>query len=564
MKLGQIVPAAMAFAVLAACGGSKDKPEAETTAAATESETADAIPVNSAETAAARIKADMAYLADDVLEGREAGTPGYDKAADYVAAQLEAIGVKPAGTDGYFQPIEFSRGYRQPDATNLTVTNADGTDLGLEKNVDYVVYGSSSRESASVEGAELVFVGYGLVAPELGRDDYAGLDVEGKIIVTLTGTPDGIQTEERAYYGAQKSRWASERGAIGSITIETPTRNRIYSFKRLVTEGRLESASLTWLTESGEGYSNSPNLRIGAYLSEAGARKLFANAPAGYDEIIAKSEENLGPVEGFPLDMTVDMSTAATIDQVTSANVIGVIEGSDPALKGQYIVLTAHLDHIGVSRSMEDDKINNGALDNAAGVATLLEVARTITGGEPPRRSILLVIVTAEEKGLLGAEYFARNPTVPAEAMVANVNLDMPVLTYDFTDVVAFGSDRSTIADAVSAAANEMGMTLAADPFPDQGLFTRSDHYRFVEIGVPSVFLATGFANGGEEAWATHFAQHYHRPADDMNNALNFDAAARFAEVNTKIAMTLANADERPLWVKDDFFARAFDGPQAE
>lgn len=241
---------------------------------------------------------------------------------------------------------------------------------------------------------------------------------------------------------------------------------------------------------------------------------------------------------------------------------IGLIEGSDPDLKDEIIVLTAHLDHIGISKSFEDDKINNGALDNAAGVATLLDVSRMVLAGERPRRSIMLLIVTAEEKGLLGAQYFAQNPTAEASRLVGNVNLDMPVLTYAFEDVVAFGADRSTIKDAVSQAAEDMNMALSPDPFADQGLFTRSDHFRLVEIGVPSVFLATGIANGGEEAWAEHFAKNYHRPSDDMDNAIDFDAAARFAEVNARIALMLANGETRPLWQAGDFFARQFNGPQ--
>ena len=274
------------------------------------------------------------------------------------------------------------------------------------------------------------------------------------------------------------------------------------------------------------------------------------------------AEAEGGNVEGFDLPYQISMTQTSQLDTVESDNVIGLIEGSDPDLKDEIIVLTAHLDHIGVSQSFETDKINNGALDNAAGVATLLEVSRMMLDGERPKRSVMLLIVTAEEKGLLGAQYFAQNPTVDAARLVGNVNLDMPVLTYEFEDVVAFGSDRSTIAAAVSSAASEMGMQLSPDPFPDQGLFTRSDHFRLVEIGVPSIFLATGTANGGDAAWAEHFATNYHRPSDDMENNISFEAAANFAEINARIALTLANAETRPLWLKDDFFARQFNGPQ--
>lgn len=528
------------------------------------SETTDTNPIVTALTPSMdNIEADMRFLASDELQGREAGTPGYDAAAEYVAARMAELGVTPAGDDdSYFQTVPLRRSYRVPEALSLEIGHAEtGAPLGLEANVDYVMYGSTRAEAATI-GAEAVFVGFGIVAPDLGRDDYQGLDVDGKIVVMLSGTPKGIQTEERAYYGSQKSAEASKRGAIGIVSLETPTRETVYSFARLVGEGRLESASMSWLDADGTAFSRAPNIRASGYLSMAGGRKLLEAAGQDFDAIMATAEADGGSVQGFALPYRIDMTQASTLDTVESDNVIGLIEGSDPDLKDEIIVLTAHLDHIGVSKSFEDDKINNGALDNAAGVSTLLEVARLMLDGAPPKRSVMLLIVTAEEKGLLGAQYFAQNPTVDASRLVGNVNLDMPVLTYEFEDVVAFGSDRSTIAAAVSSAAREMGMQLSPDPFPDQGLFTRSDHFRLVEIGVPSIFLATGTANGGDAAWAEHFATNYHRPSDDMDNAISFKAAANFAEINARIALTLANADDRPLWLKDDFFARQFDGPQ--
>lgn len=539
-----------------ACQQATDTPPINETVAATQ--TAGALSPS-----ADNIEADMRFLASDDLEGREAGTPGYDAAAQYVADRMADLGVTPAGTDGsYFQTVSLRRSYRVPDQLALDIASTEtGYALGLEENVDYVMYGSTRAESATLS-AEAVFVGFGIVAPDLGRDDYDGLDVDGKIVVMLNGTPKGIQTEERAYYGSRKTAEASKRGAVGVVALETPTRETVYSFARLVGEGRLESASMSWLYPDGTAFTRAPNVRTTGYLSMAGGRKLMEGAGLDFDAIMATAEAEGGAVEGFDLPYRISMTQTSTLDTVASDNVIGLIEGSDPVLKDEIIVLTAHLDHIGVSKSFEDDKINNGALDNAAGVSTLLEVARMMLDGERPRRSVMLLIVTAEEKGLLGAQYFAQNPTVDPARLVGNVNLDMPVLTYEFEDVVAFGSDRSSIAAAVSSAANEMGMQLSPDPFPDQGLFTRSDHFRLVEIGVPSIFLATGTANGGDAAWAEHFATNYHRPSDDMENSISFAAAAKFAEINARIALTLANADERPLWVKDDFFARQFNGPQ--
>lgn len=550
-----LTSASMAALALVACQPAEDSPAPPNTMQAIAPVILDA----NAET----IKTHMAYLASDDLMGREAGTPGYDQAAAYVAAEMEKLGVAPAGDDGtYFQTVPLQRSYRDEAGLSMSVTGLEtGNSLTLEENSDFVVYGSTSAAQSAAE-AELVFVGFGVVAEELGRNDYEGVDVDGKIVVMLQGTPKGIQTEERAYYGNQKSREASKRGAVGIITLETPTREKVYSFARLVGEGRLASARMGWLQPDGTPFSRASNIKVSAYMSLAGGRKLIEGAGADFDDIMEAAETEGGSIESFALPYTANIAQTSKLDVVESDNVIGIIEGSDPALKDEIIVLTAHLDHIGVSPSFLEDKINNGALDNAAGVATMLDVSRMILDGERPRRSVMLLLVTAEEKGLLGAQYFAQNPTVDVTRLVGSVNLDMPVLTYAFEDVVAFGSDRSTIADAVSSAAEEMGMTLSPDPFPDQGLFTRSDHFRMVEIGVPSIFLATGFANGGEEAWARHFAEVYHRPADEMNDTLDFDAAARFAEVNARIALKLANNDERPLWRAGDFFARKFNGPQ--
>ena len=542
--------------MVSACDQSASIPDAPLASAPTDSATA-------LRADADKIKAHMAYLASDERAGREAGTPGYDAAAAFVASELEKLGVAPAGDNGtYFQSVPLKRSYRDAEAVSLTVTNREtGAPLALEENVDQVVAGSLRAAENTITG-EAVFVGFGVVAPDLGRDDYAGLDIDGKIVVMLSGTPKGIQTEERAYYGSQKSAEASKRGAIGVVNLWTPTRERVFAFARLAGEGRMDTARMSWLGPDGETFTRAPNLQASASLSLEGGRKLLENAGQDFDALMELAEAEGGAVQGFDLPYDMTISQGSTLDVVTSDNVIGMIEGSDPELKDEIIVLTAHLDHIGISKSFEDDKINNGALDNAAGVATLLDVSRMVLAGERPRRSIMLLIVTAEEKGLLGAQYFAQNPTVDAARLVGNVNLDMPVLTYSFEDVVAFGADRSTIKDAVSQAAEEMNMVLSPDPFADQGLFTRSDHFRLVEIGVPSVFLATGTANGGEEAWAEHFAKNFHRPSDDMDNAIDFDAAAKFAEINARIALTLANDDVRPLWQAGDFFARQFNGPQ--
>jgi Zn-dependent M28 family amino/carboxypeptidase len=240
-----------------------------------------------------------------------------------------------------------------------------------------------------------------------------------------------------------------------------------------------------------------------------------------------------------------------------------LLPGSDPTLAAQHVVLSAHLDHIGVNepdpRAPDADRINNGALDNAAGIATMLEVARAAAAAPArPRRSILFLASTGEEAGLLGADYFARHPTVPIGQIVANVDLDMPVLLYPFTDVIAFGANHSGMGPLVARAAGAMGIGLAPDPSPEEGVFTRSDHYMFVKQGVPAVFLATGHANGGEKAWREFLAGPYHHPNDDLKQPIDWQAGARFAEVNYRITREMADADAPPLWNDKDFFGDTF------
>ena len=511
---------------------------------------------------AQRIEAHMAFLADDALLGREPGTPGYDAAADYVAEQFKALGLTPAGTgDSFFQMVPLRRSIRTSDASTLSAVNAEGVSLELVDARDFAVSGSLQTAVTTIT-APLVFVGYGLVAPELGRDDYAGLDIKGKIVAVLSRTPSGLQSEERAYYGSQRAREAARRGAVGIISLPTPVSERLYSFERLIKENRMEAPRMGWINSDNQVHSNAPELKVSATFSPSGAKKLFADAPVSWAKVLEDAAKEGGITPTFDLPVTLSISQTSRLNDIVSANVLGLIPGSDASLKNEVLVLSAHLDHIGVTSTEEGDRINNGALDNAAGVATLIEAARLLMATGAPRRSVLFFANTAEEKGLLGSQYFASQPTLASERLVANINLDMPLLTYDFKDVIIFGGSRSTLRDAIEKAAAEMNLAIGQDPFPEQGIFTRSDHFRFVEEGIPSVMLATGMANGGEAAWAEHFAKHYHRPSDDMNNDLDFKAAARFAELKTRIALTVANADQRPLWRAGDFFARQFDGPQ--
>ena len=517
------------------------------------------VPASSFTPSPEAIRAHMTFLADDAMEGREAGTRGYDIAANYVAAQYALLGVKPGAAGGsYLQRVPLLA-FKNASEGTFSMIGADGAATALKFGEDYLPSAQAHATEVSVN-APLVFAGYGVVAPEKGRDDYAGLDVKGKIVVLLGGAPSGFQTEERAHYGngTVKRLEAARRGAVGVISMGTTSGEKRRPFERGVAGYR--EWRMTWRDAQDVGYVRGVSAPTLASISLKGAAKLFAGAPTALDAVLAAAETPEGAVKGFDLGFKASVALKSEIEKRESSNVVGVIEGANPALKAQTIVLSAHLDHTGVhTHGTAADKINNGALDNASGIATLLEVARGFKNAKTkPGRTILLVAVTAEEKGLIGSEYFANNPTVAKADIVANVNLDMPVLLYPFTDVIAFGADRSTLGPAVARAAGRVGIALSADPMPEEGLFTRSDHYRFVEQGVPSVFLMTGFQNGGEKGFKDFLATHYHKPSDDLNLPIDYVAAAKFALVNYEIARELANTPARPVWKAGDFFGTQF------
>jgi hypothetical protein len=507
----------------------------------------------------AAMRGHVGFLASDEMKGREAGTPEYDIAARYVAAQFETMGLKPAGaTDSYIQPVPLVTFRAADEGSIVLVQGAKATPLTF--GVDYLP-GSSPLSPELTKDAPLVFAGFGVVAPEFKRDDYAGIDVRGKIVVLLAGAPSSMPTEERAHYGntISKREAAAAAGAIGIILVDTPTREKITSFERRARNWRYLGA--TWAHSDGTPSYPGGGAPVLAVLSLSGASKIFAGVPGGADAIFAASESKAGNPKRRALPVSARVSIKTEINRVMSGNVAGLLEGSDPVLKNQVVVLSAHLDHTGICPEVAGDTICNGAMDNAMGIASMIEVAHGFKHLQAkPKRSILFLAVTAEEKGLVGADYYARNPTLPKDSLVGNINLDMPIVTYDFVDVVAFGAERSTIGPAVARAGASMGIALVPDPEPEQGIFTRSDHYRFVQQGIPAVFLVTGPGGDGATAGAAFDKNHYHQPSDDMNLPINWAAAAKFVSLNLAIAQELADAKERPSWNKGDFFGALYKG----
>ncbi len=499
--------------------------------------------------AAARVRAHVEFLASDLLEGRETGSRGHAVAAAYVASQFQALGLKPAGTNGsWYQQVKFRRATHEGSPTiayterGRTTALTLGTDAGVRPSV---------REKVRTIDAPLRFVGRGISDPALGIDDYAGLDARGKIVVALSGAPRGIAGDIASHLDDRKDEMAVAKGAVGFIEIGDDPSSTAPG------PGR---ARVDWINAAGQSGTTAGAAQVQLGLSEQWAQRLFAAAPRPLASLRADAQAGK-PIRGFVLPGRFRVQAHSKWEDYSSAQVVALLPGADPALAAEHIVLMGHLDHLGIDRDAKPgtDAISNGAMDNAAGIATMIEAARSFAAsGTPPRRSVLFIAVTGEEIGLLGADYFAANPTVPIESIVGLVNLDMPLLTYDFTDVVAFGAEHSTIAPAAAIAVREMGVALSPDPMPEETLFVRSDHYPFVLRGVPSVFLMTGHANGGAEAWRKFLGTVYHKPNDDLSQPIRWRSGARFAELNYRIARTLADAAERPRWYRGDYFGEAF------
>ncbi|MBN2973842.1 M20/M25/M40 family metallo-hydrolase [Roseomonas aeriglobus] len=511
--------------------------------------------------AEAAMKAHVMFLASDAMKGRDAGSPEYDIAAQYVASQFYAAGLRPMGDEGsYLQKVPLIT-VTAKDEGRFSYQPAKGAAVPMTFGKDYIPGTNPANPATKVDGG-IVFAGFGIVEPGIKRDDYAGVDVKGKIVLIFGGAPESLHPELRAHFGstATKRAIAAAKGAAGVLIIEPNGSAKNAVFPRLA-QG-YKSPRVTW-ERNGVGFDPAPQAPGLGMISQAFAQTLFTGSKLAWADVVkgAESAETRFKATALPGRISAAINTEWT--PLPSSNVVGLLPGSDPKLKDEYVVLSAHLDHVGVGRAVNGDTIYNGAEDNAVGIASLIEEAKKFkASGQPPKRSILFLAVTAEEKGLVGAEYFANNPTVPKNAMVADVNLDMPIITYKFEDVIAFGADRSTLGPIVRKAAASIGVGFSPDPMPEQGLFTRSDHYRFVQQGVPSVFLWPGQAGPGKAAVDDFFKNHYHKPSDEVWQmpALDWSQGVRFVDVNYAIAREIADGAERPRWNKGDFFGLLYNG----
>lgn len=507
-----------------------------------------------------RVQAHTAFLSDDLLEGRGTGTRGYALAARYVASQFSRLGLEP-GADGgsYEQPMKFVEATARLEAGRLIVRTG-GKDDALDPLNDAVAF-VTVGEAAGTVTAPAVFVGFGVQAPDLGYDDYAGADLQGKIAVILSGAPKQFPATKRAHHsnGDQKRRLAVKHGAVGIVTVYTPRDEARYAWAFVLSQARFPAMRL--LDAAGRPVDSFPQLRCLASVRRGAADRLFAASGRTAEEVFAKAEA--GEAQSFPLNAEITLAGEATLRTVESANVLGWLPGTDAALARQPVVVTAHLDHLGLGTAVDGDNIYNGTMDNAVGVALLLATAEELAAGPRPARPVLFAALTAEEKGLLGADHLARNPPARVEHFAANVNVDMPLFPAPVRDLVAWGAEHTTLGALTAKVAMRHGFTVSPDPFPDETVFVRSDQYPFVRTGVPAIYLSSGVkaADPAVELmalWETHLKKRYHKPSDDIHQPVDWPSTGAFALLMTDVVRDTANATAAPAWLPGDFFGGLF------
>lgn len=499
------------------------------------------------------------FLADDLLEGRAPGTRGSDLAVKYIAAAMQGAGLEPAGDGGtYFQKVPLVGVKAEPPA-RVRVRSPKGGALQLEPGKDLVLMSGVQKPKGELAEAEVVFVGYGIVAPEYQWDDYKDVDVRGKVVLVMNNDPAGdpklFGGKARLRYGRwdYKYEQAAAKGAAGVIIIHTDE-SASYPWHVVVSSNARERFELP---AGGE-----PRVRAKMWATEAASRDLAKLGGHDLDKLRAAAEgRDFRPT---PLGARVGLAWANEVRQVESANVVGRVRGSDPRLRGEAVVFTAHHDHLGVGApNQQGDAIYNGAVDNASGVATVLALARAAAEAPPAKRQQLFVAVAAEEQGLLGSAWYVAHPTVPAGKIAANFNVDS-VNRYGKTSDVSFlGFGKSSLDELVVEAARAQGRAVRGDAYPEKGGFYRSDQYNFAKAGVPAVYLRGGPtfvgrpAGWGAERQKEYESHDYHQPSDHYDDAWDLSGAVQDAELLWAVSRRVADAPEMPAWKPGDEFEAA-------
>lgn len=514
-----------------------------------------------AEAAAAQISGEfmrkiVKEISQDKYEGRGPGSRGDVAARQYLAAEFEAMGLEPGAADGSWeQPFDLV-GVNTDQPDEWTFLRGDNA-LTLKQWDQYVVSSGLQTERAEFENAEVVFVGYGIQAPEYDWDDFKGQDLTGKVLLIMNNDPEWdpelFAGETRLWYGRWDYKYlsAARQGAVGAIIIHTQP-SAGYPFQVVQTSW----TGVQFELPAGD----EPRNQVNSWVTEDAARALVGMAGFDLDELRESADNR--DFEPVPLGITTSLSMDVEITHTASANVLGLITGSDPELKDEVVIYTAHHDHLGIGKPNEEgDAIYNGAFDNASGVGLVMAIGKGMKAlPQAPRRSILIALVGAEEQGLLGSKYYAENPTFARGKIAANINYDTPNIWGHTHDVTFIGLGKSSLDQIVISVAAEQGRVVAPDQFPSRGSFYRSDQFSFARIGVPAVYLDPGMdfvdrPAGWGKAQINHFTDvNYHQPSDEYDDSWNFDGAVMDALLGFWTGLAAANADEMPAWNEGDEF----------
>lgn len=506
-----------------------------------------------------KLRSHIAVLAHDSLEGRGPASRGDIKATGYIIAQFKKFGLAPAGENGTFIQKVPMVGVTVDPNTQWTFSKGKRS-VSLSYSADFVATTGTYEPLIAIKNVELVFVGYGIVAPEQHWDDYKNVDVRGKILVMMNNDPSGDDPDffagkGRTYYGrwTYKYEIAAEKGALGAIVIHT-TPSAGYRYEVIRNSWSREMFDL-------EEKSSGNRLKIKAWTTEDATRKYLELAGYSLDSLMAMAEsKSFTPV---PLGIAMNATIRSSVKRIETNNIIGKVEGSDPVLKDQYVIFTAHYDHFGIGLPIDGDSIYNGALDNASGTSLMLNLAESFSASPvKTKRSLLFAAVAAEEQGLLGSKYFANNPTVPVSEIAANINTDVINVIGRTTDLSWQGSDRSSLGNDLSAVAKELGLTVMPDPAPEQGGFFRSDHFSFAKVGIPAMSMGSGRNIVGVDTAFVRMmrergGKNYHQPSDELRDDWNYDGALQQADIVLRVAWRIANIIEMPYWNSGSEFEAA-------
>jgi Zn-dependent M28 family amino/carboxypeptidase len=487
------------------------------------------------------------YLASDTLQGRSTGSEGYRMAADYVAGEFKRAGLTEGVSGSFLQPVRFHSRRIVEEQSSLALVGADGRVQSLVAGPD-ATFDMRVAQPPAVD-APLVFAGYGLVVPEAHHDDLAGLDLQGAVVVYLAGGPPSVAASLRTHYQSAGVRWEAMRkaGAVGTISIANP-RGMEIPWERSSPNRLLPSLVLA---ESAAG----PQFSLA--FNPAHAEKLFERAPASFAEMLRLSDAGKD-VPRFRLPFSIRARVTVENAPIESPNVVGILPGSDPVLKSEFVVLSGHLDHYGVGAPIDGDAIYNGAMDNASGMATLIETAHAMAAVDRPRRSIVFLAAAGEENGLLGSQYFVQSPPVPKAAVVADINIDMFLPLFPMKMVMILGLEESDLGRTATDVAASLDLAVQSDPEPARNRFRRSDQYSFVREGIPALAIKVGYElDSREGAIAARWtSERYHAPSDDLAQPIDLQSAADFTRWVQALCAAVANRAERPQWYETSFFKR--------